>query len=160
IGDDIGRTPKLVRHNSFPGRWVDPENYLGGIQRAADVRDLHLLFLEIVCETAGAGAFVARDVKVFAGERAIRTTNSRVSTVHPRSAKPAGPQNSGAVAPPTGGIAIRATDCHPDCGRTLPLPLPQKVICLDRNHRANGVWRYCALNVEPKIVRGIEEIRS
>src|SRR4030095_6140241 len=88
VGDDVRRTPKLVRHNSFPGLWVDPENYLGGIQRALDVRDPHLVFLEIVRETARAGAFVACDVKVVAGERAVSKTNSGISAVHPRSAKP------------------------------------------------------------------------
>ena len=159
IGGYIRGTPEFVRRNSLPCLRVNPENHVSRIQRAADVRNPHLVFFEIVGETTRAGAFVARNAKVFASERAIGKTNSRVGTVHPCSAEPSPPQNNCAIALPIGGIAIRATGRHPDRRRTLPLPVSQKLICFDGNKRTNCVWRYGALKIESKIIWGIEEIR-
>src|SRR6478735_10514695 len=86
IGDDIRRTPELVRSNSFQGLRIDPENYFCRIQRTADVRDPHLVLFEIVRETAGTGAFVTGDLNVFASDRAASEMNSGTGSVHPGSA--------------------------------------------------------------------------
>src|SRR6266850_3329569 len=147
VSDDIRRTPELVRNNSFRGLRIDPENYLCRIQRTADVRDSHLVFFEIIRETAGTGAFVPRDLNIFVSDRAVGEMNPGVGAVHPCSAKPGASKSNCAVAVPTLGIAICAANCHPDCRRTLPLPFPQKLVYLRRNERAHCLWRYGALKV-------------
>src|SRR5262249_17235104 len=158
VGDDIRWTPELVRNNSFRRLRIDPENCFCRIQRTVDVRDPHLVFFEIVRETAGTSAFVPSDMDIFASDRALGEMNPGISAVHPCSAKPSASQSDGAVALPTPGIAIGAANCHPNCRRTLPLPFPQKLVCL-RNERACCLWRYRALKVYPKIVGGVEEVR-
>src|SRR5262249_7211184 len=125
----------------------------------ADVRDPHLVFFEIVRETAGTGAFVPRDVNIFASDRTVGEVNTGVGIVHPCSTKPSAPQSDCTVALPTAGIAICAANRHPNCGRTLPLPFPQKLVCLRWNQRAHCLWRYGALKIQPEIVACVEEIR-
>src|SRR4029077_3114775 len=101
VRGDIRRTPELVRNNSFRGLGIDPENYFCRIQRTADVRDPHLVFFEIVRETAGTGAFVSRDLNIFVSDRAICEMNAGVGAIHPGSAKSGAPQSNCAVALPT-----------------------------------------------------------
>src|SRR4029077_2045204 len=86
--------------------------------------------------------------------------NSGVATVHPCAAESAAPQNDGSIALPILRIAILSPDCEANCGRTLPFPVTEKFIRLPRHKCAKCIWRYCALNVQAKIRRSIQEISS
>ena len=118
------------------------------------------MFVKIVGETAGADAFIACDVKILASECAVGEMNSGVGVVHPCAAEAAAPQNDSPIALPTLRIAILATDCEADRGRTLPFPVTEKFIQLPRHKCTKCVWRYCTLYVQAKIGRRIEEISS
>src|SRR6266481_357257 len=86
--------------------------------------------------------------------------NSGVATVHPCAAESTAPQNDGSIAQPILRIAILSPDCEANCGRTLPFPVAEKFIGLPRHKYAKCIWRYCALNVQAKIRRSIQEISS
>ena len=116
------------------------------------------MVFEIVSESAGAGAFIARHVKIFASERAVGEMNSGVGAVHPCSTVAAAPQTNCSLALPIHRIAIGAADCEVDYRRTLPLPLTQKIVHIGWNKRTDCPWRHCTLDVEPKIIRRIEQI--
>src|SRR5438046_2429554 len=118
------------------------------------------MFLEIIGETSEADAIIASDVKVLASQCAIREMNSGVATVHPCAAESAAPQDDGSIALPILGIAILSPDCEANCGRTLPFPVTEKFIRLPRHKCPKRIWRYCALNVQAKIRRSIQEISS
>src|SRR5207247_9488933 len=46
------------------------------------------------------------------------------------------------------------------CGRTFPVPVPDKFIRLPRHKCAKRIWRYCALIGQAKIRRSIQQISS
>src|SRR5215472_374402 len=117
------------------------------------------MLFKIVGEIARAGAFVTCHMKVIASECPIGEMNSGVGAVHPCPMEPAAPQSNGSLALPTLRLAISATNFEPDRRRTLPLPFSQKFVQLRGNKQANYIRRYCALNVQSKVGRRIEEIR-
>src|SRR6266540_1944936 len=105
------------------------------------------MFFKIISETARAGAFITCHMKVPASERAIGEMNFGVGAVHPCAAEPAAPENDSSIALPSPRVVIPAPDREADCGRTLPLPVPQKFVQLRGNNRPDCLWRYTALNV-------------
>src|SRR5439155_25304803 len=82
----------------------------------------------------------------------------RPRAVHPRAAEPGPPQGDVALPSPVLGIVIATPNRETDCGRTLRFPFPEKFIQLLRSECADCAWRYCALDVETKIVRRIEDV--
>src|SRR5207249_11755108 len=100
IGRNSGRMPKSVRHNGFPDLRVNPKNHLSGLQRTFDLRDAHLVFLKIVGEVTGAGAFIAHYTKIVASGGAVGEMDGRAPAVHPRAPEPRPPLGDGAFAPP------------------------------------------------------------
>src|SRR5215216_2453330 len=146
VGDNIRRTPEFVGSNRFRSLGVDPVNYFGRIQRTADVRDSHLMFFEMVGETARTGSLVTRDLNIFASDRAVGEMNPGISVVHPCPAKPGTPQSDCAVALPTVRISGCPANYHPNSRRPLPLPFAQKLACFGRKERSHCLWRYGALN--------------
>src|SRR6266404_1208796 len=142
-----GRVSKLVRQNGFPKLWVDPKNHVGGMQRAFDIRDAHLVLLKIIGEITGPDALIPYYTKTFASDGAIGEMDFRARAVHPDAAEPGSLQYNCSIASPVFRIVILSPDGETDGGRTLPFPLPEKFIQFRGSKRTQGAWSYCAFDV-------------
>src|SRR5438876_1102104 len=85
------RLIKFVRRDVFREIGIDPKTYFGRANIRFDIRDANFVLGEVVSESSGANAFVARDAEIFVSGRAVCEMHFRGRTVHQLAA------NTGAI---------------------------------------------------------------
>src|SRR5205823_1859748 len=121
-----------------------------------DVRDSYFVLCEVIGESSGANAFIARDVEIFICDRAVREMHFRGRTVHPLPAKASAIERDISVALPGFRMSIFPANGELNDRRARAFPFPQEFLDLRRHERAQFTWRQRTVDVQSKFVRRLE----
>jgi len=97
-----------------------------------DICDADFVIFEIVGESSGANAFIARHAEVFVSDRAVAEANFGASRVHPDPAKSSAAERDSALAFPRLWMSILAADGEMNGGRALPFPFAEELAQVGR----------------------------